>query len=394
MSVPHIYLKPRKAGSALGRHPWLFSGALDKIDGTLKTGAWVKVYSGDENRFIAHGLYNSHSQISVRLYSWNEQDEISQSFFSKRVHDAVQLRLQTLGLKKSDSFRVIYSEADLLSGLIVDKFSDVLVMQFGSAALFNYKDALVEALKKEFSPRAILFKFDSKIKELEGFKEETQLAFGDLANEPLQITENGIIFEVNPWIGQKTGFYFDQRDNRKIVASYAPGKRVLDLYTYTGGFALNCAKAGAEHVVGVDSSQDALLLAQKNSVQNNLSNIQFIESDVLKFVETSIHQKFDLVIADPPKLLSHTGDKDRALRAYFRINKDAMNLTQPGGIFVTCSCSGALSKDEFVGTVASASKKIGRDLQILELRGAAGDHPVLGACPETAYLKTLIARVL
>lgn len=388
-----IFLKHRAAGPSLGRHPWLFSSAIEKTEGNVSDGGEVSIYKSEDSSFIAKGLYNSRSHIRVRLYSWNSSDILDADFFRKKIKTAIHLRLNELGFSKEDSFRVVYSESDEISGLIVDKFGPYLSIQFSSLALWKFKNEIIAELQSQLSPKAIKIRGDRAVAEKEGLVIQEEW-IGPAPTDSFLITQEGIQQKVDLRSGQKTGYYLDQRLNRERAATFAKGKRVLDLYCYAGAFALACARGGAKEVVAVDSSEPALQLAKENIQLNGMKNIRVQESDAFDFIQSHQNEKFDLIVLDPPRFAMTKKDLESALRKYYRLNLDALSVLSPGGILVTSSCSGSVRLEDFLDTLASVGRKAQRSIQILEIRGAAPDHPVIASCPETHYLKSVIARVL
>ncbi|MBN8553910.1 MAG: class I SAM-dependent rRNA methyltransferase [Deltaproteobacteria bacterium] len=392
MSTPaKIYLKSRHCGPALGRHPWVFSDVIEKIDGEPKDGDEVKVFG--EGKFIATGFFNSKSQIRIRLLAWEDRS-LDESFFAEKIKAAYELRKQ-IGLVKADAaYRFIYSEGDGLSGLVADRFGDYLVLQITSLALYERRHMIAKILEKIAEPKGIFLKAEKNISTAEGLSSEDEILFGKVPEAAVEVAENDIRFEVNFLHGQKTGFYCDQRDNRKAAAALVKGKKVLDLYSYTGAFAMNFAKAGAKEIIAVDSSKGAIEQAQKNAKLNGISNIDFQVNDAFDWLKENADKKFDLIVLDPPRFAPSRGAKEKALRTYFKINEEALKAISPGGYLVTCSCSGQISREDFAFMLAGVARRSKRFVQVLEQRGQAADHPVLTACPETDYLKTFICRVL
>ncbi len=388
-----VLLKPKHAGPAIGRHPWVFADAIQSIDGTPADGDVVQVVKAEDESFIAEGIFNSKSQIRVRLYSWNPKASIvEESFWAERIERAISLRLNVLGFGPSESFRVVFSEADEISGLTVDKFGEFLSVQISSVAIFERRDLILDVLKKAFSPRGIKVKTDRAVLEKEGL-EKVEMWVGETPTDKIEIQAGTVKYFADLRAGQKTGFYLDQRENRRVVSALAKGRRVLDLFCYAGGFALESAKAGALSVVGVDSSEAAIELARSNAELNSIQKAEFVEADVFDYLLTQKPCSQDMVVVDPPRFATNRTDVERALRKYFKLNEEALRVLAPGGIFVSCSCSGLVTPDEFLSMLASVARRAKRSMQFLEVRGANRDHPVISSCPETNYLKVVIARV-
>ncbi len=396
-TAPRVYLKERRALPFFSRHPWVFAGAIDRVDGEVTPGAVVTLHASD-GKFIAAGLYNPHSQIRVRLYSWNEGEHLDPDFWSRRLDSAIALRHTLYGDPDSESgCRLVFSEADGLSGLIVDRYGEWLLVQFTSLALADRRAVILDLLEAKLRPRGIWLRTEKGIRESEQLELADGLARGAEPPRPLSLVENGVRYAVDVQQGHKTGFYFDQRDNRAAVARYVAGKRVLDIFCYTGGFGLTSLTVGkARQVHAVDVSESALELARKNAEANQVASaIEFVKSDAFEELERLVAagELFDVVILDPPKLTRHRAGLSKALRGYHSLNQLAVNVLKPGGILVSCSCSGLIGRDDFVGVLAAVSQRSGRPIQILESRGQAADHPTSVHCLETAYLKCYICRV-
>jgi len=395
-SIPIVKLRPRKAQPFFGRHPWVRDSGVDKVIGKVQDGDMVQLHS-DKDRFIAYGLINRNSHLRVRLYSWDQQQTLDDGFWRSRLERAILMRRE-LGLLNEDAgCRLVYSEADGLSGLIVENFNGHLMIQVTSLGMHRRIDSIVAILTDLLQPKSISLRGEAGILKLEGLEVEPRLLAGKLPSEPIEIVENDLRFEVDLSEGQKTGFYLDQRDNRRVAASYLPpNAKVLDMFCYSGGFALNAAKhGGAASVHGVDGSGPAISSAQRNAERNQLSNVSFEKADCFDYLKARVDagDKYDAIVLDPPKFTKSRRTIDEALRAYFHINRHATQLLRPGGILVTCSCSGNVSREEFLMMLLGVSQKTGRDLRMLEQRGAAPDHPVSATCLENEYLKCFIASV-
>lgn len=391
-----MILKPRRAQPFFGGHPWLFSGAIARLVGAANIGDEVVVRS-HEGEFIARGLFNPNSQIQVRLYR-RDDEPLDDAFWRNRIRTAVALRRDQLALcGPNQACRVVFSEADGLSGLVVDRFDDWLLVQFGSAALATRQADLLEALRDELAPKGIWLRTEKGLREAEGWEPADGLAWGEPPPRPILITENELTYAVDVVEGQKTGFYCDQRDNRLAAARYLAGRRVLDVCCYSGGFALNALRhGGATGVTAVDVSAAALELAQGNVERNGFAGrVEFEKSDAFKSLERRVAagEQWDAVILDPPKLTRHGRGVPEALRGYHSLNRMAVDLLPPGGILVTCSCTGHVERARFREMLGDVARSTNREIQILEDRGAGSDHPVNVRCPETEYLKCLICVV-
>ncbi len=396
MSNPKVILKAKRAQPFYARHPWVFAGAIERIEGEPADGAEVDLVSHGGG-FVARGLFNSRSKIQVRLYSWDEGTQLDQALLRDRLERAIRLRHDTLKLNAPDSgYRVVFSESDFLSGLVVDRYADWLTVQFTALGLANRREMIADLLRELLAPRGIYLRTEKGIGKLEG----VELHDGPLWGEPppanLTFAENGLRLLVNLAEGQKTGYYLDQRDNRAAVARLCSGKRVLDAFCYSGGFGLYAAKAGAAEVLGVDASEPALDLARRNVAANGLGNIGFECADVFRHLSdlVAIRRQFDVVILDPPKFARNRAAVPEALRGYRRLYQLAMKLLAKDGILVSCCCTGLIAWQDLEEIVAQVAGEGKRDLQILERRGPAADHPVAISCRESGYLKCLISRVV
>jgi 23S rRNA (cytosine1962-C5)-methyltransferase len=396
MSVPQVILKPKRAQPFFGRHPWVYAGAIDRIEGEPKDGDEVDLLSSASN-FVARGLFNSQSKIHVRLYSWELGVELNQAFFRDRLARAVDLRHSILKLNAPDAgYRVAFSEADYLSGLVVDRYGDWLTVQFTALGLAHRRDAILEALRDLLNPRGIYLRTEKGIGKLEGVELHDGLAWGEAPPPDLAMVENGLRVFVNLEEGQKTGYYLDQRDNRLEVAKLSPGKRVLDAFCYSGGFGLHAAKAGALEVLGIDASEAALELARRNAAANELNNVTFECADVFRHLADleAAGRQFDVVVLDPPKFARNRAAVPDALKGYRRLHQLALKLLARDGLLVSCCCTGLITLQEVEDIIAQVAVERKRDLQILDRRGSAPDHPVAITCPQSGYLKCIISRVL
>jgi 23S rRNA (cytosine1962-C5)-methyltransferase len=395
-TTAQVLLQPRRAKPFYARHPWVFAGAIAHLDGDPADGDAVEVFAHG-GAFIAHGLYNSRSRIRVRLYSWNLNERLDRELFRSRLQTALALRRDTLHLTgPGRACRLVFSESDGLSGLTVDQYDRWLVLQFTSLALAQRKEVFVDLLRELCAPAGIYLRTERGIGEQEGVELHDGLLWGELPAGPIEIVEHDVRFLVNLREGQKTGFYLDQRDNHQAVAKYAQGRRVLDAFCYTGGFGLHCARAGAKLVMGVDGSEPALALARENAARNGLSAVTFTRADVFRYLEEAARerQQFEMVILDPPKFARSSRAIDTALSGYRRLFALSTLLLAPGGILVICCCSGLITPAQIEEVLAQVATEAKRSMQILERHGQPPDHPVSVSCPETSYLKCLIARIL
>lgn len=393
--MTRVVLLPRRARPFFARHPWVFAGSIARVDGPVAPGDEVTVVS-HEGQFVACGLFNPHSAIRVRLYRW-EDAPLDEDFWRERIAAAVRLRSEILRYDGPNSAaRLVFSESDGMSGLTVDRYDRWLVAQFTSLALFARKDLLVRLLIERTGAEGVVLRVDRTIAEQEGLPPADGPAFGLEPPDDLRIVEHEISYGVHLRSGQKTGFYLDQRDNRAAVARYASGRKVLDLFCYTGGFALNALKhGGASHALGFDSSAPSIDAARANAVANGIGSARFETADVFDAL-TKIRDRgdrFGLVVCDPPKFARGPRTVDDALKGYLRLNRLAVDALEPGGILATCSCSGLIDRTMIAGVLAQVAELSGLPIQILESRGPSPDHPVSVSCQETDYLKCLICRV-
>jgi 23S rRNA (cytosine1962-C5)-methyltransferase len=389
-----VLLQPKRARPFYGRHPWVFAGAVASVEGDPPDGGEVKLVS-HAGHFIARGIYNGQSKIRVRLYSWDEGRPLDRDFFRQRLQAAVSLR-DLLGLNaEGTACRLVFSEGDGLSGLTVDRYDRWLVAQFTALGLAQRRDLIADLLTELLQPAGIFLRTERGVGQLEGLPLQDGPLRGEPPAGPVTIEEHGLKFLVNIAEGQKTGFYLDQRDNRREVAKLAAGRRVLDAFCYSGGFGLHAARAGAAEVVGVDGSEAALELGRANADLNGLSNVSFQRADVFADLDERVKrgERFGLVVLDPPKFARRKGAVEEALRGYRRLHALALRLLEPDGILASCCCSGLITLDMLEGLLAQVSAEARREVQLLQRRGPSPDHPVSVACLESHYLKCLIARV-
>ncbi len=393
MAVPIVTLKPKRAQPSLNRHPWVYAGTIERVDGDPPDGAEVDVHSSAGN-FIARGLFNAQSKIRVRLYSWVPELPLDRDFFRARLARAISLR-EALGLRGPNrGCRLAFSEADGLSGCTIDEYAGYLTIQLTALGIAGRRDMIADVLNELIQPRGIYVRTEKGVGALEGLTLQDGLLAGELPSANLAIDEDGLSFQVNIAEGQKTGFYHDQRDNRRAVARLAAGRTVLDAFCYTGGFGIHAARAGATAVDGIDVSEPALALARKNAERNGLSQLTFTKADVFKFLDASVQagRTFGVVVLDPPKFARNRASIPEAMRGYWQLIKQGLKVTEPGGYLVFCCCSGLIGPEPLTDLIARVVGEERRDVQILDRRGAAPDHPVAVSCLETSYLKCFILR--
>lgn len=399
----NVVLKSGRDKPVRQGHPWIFSGAIDSLP-TTQDGDLVPVVS-QTGEWLAWGFLNRRSQIQVRLVSWDQGEVLDDTFWTRRLQQAIDLRTRLLAnTSTADSsttaYRLVNGESDDLPGLVVDRYGDYLVLQAGILAMNQRKSMLAELLQKLTGCRGIVERSDMTVRSQEGLKESVGVLVGQPPAGPVQIMENGLHFHVDLLGGQKTGFYTDQRENRRRVAAYCRGARVLNGFSYTGGFGVYALAAGADSLVNVDTSYDALALGEENLALNGFDPDSRSESLAGNLFEVlrewremgDDFEPFDLIVLDPPKFAQNRQGLDSALRGYKDVNRLAMHLLKPGGILATFSCSGLVSPDLFQKVIFGAALDAGRSLQILEWLRQGTDHPVAITFPEGAYLKGLICR--
>lgn len=392
-----VILKKGKEKAVMQRHPWLFSGAVERVKGKPANGDVVRLVDA-QGKFLAYGFYNSQSRVALRLLEWNEDLQINDDWFRKKIGVAVNGRANILADGNTNTCRLIFSEADYLPGLIVDKYADYLSLQILTSGIENNKAIIIDELQKLLNPKGIFDKSDAGSREHEGLETTSGVLAGSPPPELVEVKENGLTYGINIAEGQKSGFYCDQRDNRRIVAEHTAGKKVLDCFSYTGGFTLNSLNFGAANVTSVDSSALAIDTLKKNIELNKLDAAKHsaIQSDVnkqlRKFKEDG--EKFDVIVLDPPKYAPSRSALDRASRAYKDLNRIAMLLLNSGGLLATYSCSGAMDIDTFKQILAWAALDAGKEVQFIYQFCQPEDHPVRASFPEGEYLKGLLCRVI
>ncbi len=397
-----VVLKHNRARPVVQRHPWVFSGAIARVEGKAAAGDIVDVLDAGRN-WLARGYLNQHSQITVRLLTWRQDEPIDRAFWRRRLERAVAARRSLTDDPSTTAYRLVHAESDYAPGLIVDRYGDWLGVQFLTLGTDHRRDEIVGALVELLAPRGIYERSDVDVRAREGLEPRTGLLWGQEPPELVEILENGHRFLIDVRRGHKTGFYLDQRENRARLAHFCAGAEVLDAFAYSGGFGVCAAAGGAAQVTLVDSSAPALELARHNFMLNGFEehNAEYVEGDVFSVLRgyRAENRHFDVVVLDPPKFAHTRRQVKRAARAYKDINLLAFQLLRPGGILFTCSCSGAVSADLFQKIVFGASVDAGRGritnirAQIVGRLAQGADHPVALTFPEGAYLKGLICRV-
>ncbi len=390
-----IILKSGKEKSILRKHPWIFSGAIQKIEGDPGIGETVIVKS-NKGEELALAAYSPHSQIRARIWSFNYKEKIDRIFFLNKIKNAYNFRSSLFNLSQTNCYRIIYSESDGLPGLIVDKYSDNIVCQFLSAGCDAHKNIITDCLEEITACKNIYERSDSDSRSKEGLKKETGLLRGNVAEE-IEVFENGLKIIVNPIKGHKTGYYLDQRDNRQILSGYAKKKTVMNCFSYTGGFGLFALQGGAKHVTNLDASQHVLDTCERNYLLNGFPSDSFtnICGDAFQVLRQyrQEEKKFDIIVLDPPKFADSANQVVKAARGYKDINMIACSLLNPGGLLFTFSCSGHITSELFQKIVADAALDANVDLKMIQRLSQAKDHPVAMNFPESFYLKGLIAKV-
>lgn len=388
-----LTVKNKALGPVLGRHPWIFSGGLEHIPEGLTPGAPV-ILTNQRGDFLAQGYFGGYSQIAVRVWSYDEKETLDSNFFNRRVKRALNTRETFLTGTGTNAYRLINSENDFLPGLIVDRYADYLVVQFHTQGIEFWKDQIIASVVEMVSPAGVYERSDALGRRHESLPSATGLLYGEVPDQ-VAVTENGIKFLVDIKRGQKTGFFLDQRDKRKALQKYSPGKKVLNTFSYTGGFSLYALQAGAAQVVSVDVSQPALDLAEQALALNQLdrSKAEFVCADVKEYLKTLTPGEFDVIILDPPAFIKDRHKKGQGIKGYQYINDLAVKNLREGQVLVSCSCSAHLSLEELRKIVLEAGAKNKKSLQILETFTHGLDHPQLVSFSESEYLKVVFCLI-
>jgi len=393
MDYPSVVLKPREEGRLEGGHLWAFSNEVAEAPAGITAGTVADLFKAGKG-FVGRGFYHPHSLIAFRILTDQKDQDIDESFFEKRFTKAMDWREETYpGCK---AYRWIFGESDELPGLIVDRYGDYISVQALSAGMERLKDMIVSALQNVALPKGILWRADATLRELEGLPiEASTIVRGEIPARVDITTENGS-FSVDLHGGQKTGFYFDQRDNRLTLGKYCKNMRVLDAYCYSGAFGIAAGLAGAREIVFVDSSHAALELTQENAERNGLAGkYTCVEGDALALLaKEPPGGPFDVISIDPPAYARSKKHLPMALKGYEKLNALAMKSLKRGGILATSSCSHHVDRELFVKMLRHSARKAERSFRVIELRSQAKDHPVLLSMPETEYLKCAILQVL
>lgn len=404
-SLKTVIISKRAELAAKGGHPWIYGSEIKGIEEGIEDGDMVRVLSG-KGKFVGSGFYNSHSKITVRIFSTNANDQFNEAFWKRRAAYAVDYRLQVMRPEDYDCCRLVFGEADQLPGMTVDRFGDILSVQVLSLGMEKRKkeflDGLIEVLRERNLPVSCVYeRNDVKIRELEGMEQYKGFYRSELLDPKeektlVDIVENGIRYTVDVENGQKTGFFLDQKFNRLAAAQIARGRHVLDCFTHTGAFALNAAKGGAASVTALDISEEAVEMAAHNGEINGLP-IHAVKADVFEYLtnlDRTKNHDYDYIILDPPAFTKSGKTVHEAFRGYKEINYRAMKILPRGGYLATCSCSHFMGEELFVKMVKEAVRDAGVTLRQIEFRQQAPDHPILMTVPETYYLKFFLFQIV
>ncbi|MEM4360313.1 MAG: class I SAM-dependent rRNA methyltransferase [Candidatus Bilamarchaeaceae archaeon] len=372
-------------------HPWIFQKMVYKPQHKIAPGTVVNV-TDQTGKWLARGFYNRHSRICVRVLTTDANEAIDHNFFRHKIIKALLFRQEVLNIEKiSDSYRIVHSEADGLSGLVIDRFSNILVVEFFAAGMYRLRETIFSILT-DLIPNSICYYFAQQ----HVCKQESFNCVSPQPPKPVIINEHGLRFYVAPGSKHKTGFFLDQRDNRKLISQYCINKKVLDLCCNTGGFSIYAKiKGSAQEVTAIDIDEEAIDIARQNAHLNQ-AKIHFVQADVYTWLRDTITkcEQYDVVILDPPKMTRNRQQLHEALKKYYDINRLAMHVVKPGGILLTCSCTGLVSESDFLECLRRAAWHAKRTLQIFRISGAAPDHPFLINVPEGRYLKAVYAHIL
>jgi 23S rRNA (cytosine1962-C5)-methyltransferase len=393
---PTASLKPHREESLLRGHLWIFSGALQQPPHWIEPGNIADVKSAT-GQFVARGYYNPQTDIAIRILTQDPAEPIDERFLRRRVQQAIQLR-EVLDRSQTTAYRLVNAEGDGLPGLVVDRYADILVAQIHTAGMEKMREQLVDVLMQETRAHGLLFRNDSQSRRREGLAIEPAEIGAGVVPVQVPVIENGIHFLVDPWQGQKTGFFLDQRDKREAIRKYARDRRVLNCFSYTGGFSINAALTSyTTQVTSVDVSAAAIDAARHHFALNDLDpdRYDFHIAEIFQYLEEAVskEEQFDVVILDPPAFAKSESARAHALKAYRRLNLLGMQVLKPGGVLLTCSCSGTVKMDDLLGAVSSGAQRLQRSVQLLESYTHGLDHPIQLAMPETSYLKAVFCRV-
>jgi len=393
--MKQLILKPGREKSLARRHPWIFSGAVARVQGDPDSGDTVAVRAGS-GEFLAWAAYSPVSQIRARAWSWDEKERIDGDFLRARLRQALDARARLISAEDSDALRIVHGESDGLPGVVADRYGEVVVLQLLSAGAERWRSELSDSVRELTACACVFERSDADVRELEGLATRSGVLSGALPAAGVQIREHGLRYGVDVAAGHKTGFYLDQRDNRKRIGELSQGRDVLNCFCYTGGFTLNALAGGAASVLSVDSSADALAQARDNLRRNELdaARAEWQDADVFRHLRALRDQgrSFDLIVLDPPKFAPTAAFAEKAARGYKDINLLALKLLRAGGLLASFSCSGGVSTELFQKILAGAALDAGVEASIVGHFAAAADHPVLLSFPEGDYLKGLLLR--
>jgi len=391
--MTHLFLRRGHDRRVRAGHPWIFSNEIDHIEPEAAAGEAVEIFShrGD---FHGTGYFNPRSLIAARILTRQRESIDSPEFFLRKIQKAQAYRQQIYPTETA--LRIVHGEGDGLPGLVVDRYGEVLSIQLLTLGMEQRREAILEALRTLFVPRAIVARNDAAVRELEGLPLAVELVEGELPDE-LVVAEHGLKSRVDILAGQKTGHFLDQKENHLALQGRVEGQRVLDLFCYSGNWSLHAAHFGAREVIGADISAAAVELARGNATLNGFEAVcSFVKADVFELLR-ELHrdrQRFGTVVLDPPAFVKSRSKLKEAIKGYLTVNRRAMELVEPGGYLFTCSCSYHMDRETFLDTLRQAGQQAGRTLRLVEMRGQAYDHPVLLSCPETEYLKCAVLQVL
>jgi 23S rRNA (cytosine1962-C5)-methyltransferase len=390
MNAPDLNPTVRLKNAWNSTHPWIFQRLVDKPATRPKSGQIVDVV-GVDGVWIGRGFYNGHSRIALRMLERDPDVAVDAAWFARKIGEAVSLRRDVLRLDAvSNAWRVVHSEGDGISGLVVDRYDDLLVVEFFSAGAFRYREWIYDALRQHFPGCRFHASADEHVQKQESFDFR-----GTEPAQPAVISEYGVKFRADPAGAHKTGFFADQRENRQWLSQHVEGKRVLDLCCNTGGFAVYAAARGASEVVGIDIDEAVIEIAKGNAKLNNVRP-RFVQADIFPWLRDAglRGDQYDVVILDPAKMTRDREQVINALKKYLDMNKLALGVVKPGGLFATFSCTGLVAEDQFLDMLRRAAFYAGRTVQVLKIAGAGADHPFLAQVPESRYLKAVFCRVL
>lgn len=391
-----VTVRPEREDAVKRRHPWLFSGSVAKIEGKFQPGDVVDVFS-ENGTWLARGFINPQSEVPVRIATWDPNEQLDDEWLWNRLKLAWQKR-KSLGIpEETDAFRIVYAESDFLPGVIADFYSDFVVVQLYTPATDKRRETIAEFLTELVKPRGVFERSDMDTRLREKLAPKVAPIKGEPPPDQIVIVEHGLKFLVDVWKGHKTGFYIDQRENRLRSAPYLKGEKVLNAFSYTGSFAVYAAREGAKQVINLDTSAEALKLAEENAKLNSFEGVvKSLEGNAFQVLRKfrDAGEQFDAIVLDPPKFAPTKATVPKALRGYKDINWLAMKLLKPGGFLLTFSCSGMVSAEMFQQVLFEAALDAKREVLIIERLSQSRDHPVLLSFPESEYLKGFVCMVV